>query len=116
MTTEASTETTPDRRAHRRAPLPAPVMIDTAAESRPFPARNVSGSGLAVAADMVLELGRIVDVYFELPIGVAIEAKAEVVRAADGVLGLRFLDLEHDEEVALRSYCRISGLHRVTRQ
>ena len=81
----------PDRRADRRAKLDRPVMIETEAASRP---------------------GETVEVYFELPIGYAIEAQAVVTRCEKNRVALRFLALSHEAEVALRSFCRISGLHR----
>lgn len=102
-----------ERRAYRRAPLPQPVMVDAAALSQPAPAHDVSRGGLSLRADLGVDLGSIVEVYFELPIGYAVEARAEVVRRAEGVTGLKFVALTREDEVALRSYCRISGLHRL---
>jgi hypothetical protein len=102
-----------ERRAFRRAALDKQVLIDDDRVSQPLRARNVSGGGIAVDAGVTLEIGSVVDVYFELPIGVAIEAKAEVVRVEDGTMAFRFVDLDHDQVVALRSFCRLSGLHRL---
>ncbi len=102
-----------DRRAFRRAPLDKQVLIDDDRVSQPLRARNVSGGGIAVDASAVLELGSVVSLYFELPIGVAIETRAEVVRVDDGTMAFRFLELDHEQEVALRSFCKISGLHRI---
>jgi hypothetical protein len=102
-----------ERREFRRAVLDKQVLIDDDRVPQPLRARNVSGGGIAVDASVVLEVGSVVEVYFELPIGVAIEARAEVVRVDGGTMALRFLELAHDQEVALRSYCRLSGLHRL---
>lgn len=102
-----------ERRAFRRAPLDRPVLIDDDRVSQPIRAKNVSGGGIAIDAAVPLEIGAVVDVYFELPIGVAIESKAEVVRVDDGTIAFRFVDLDHEKVVALRSYCRLSGLHRI---
>ncbi len=109
----------PDRRSHRRAPLDRPVLVDVPSSSRPVRALDVSGSGLSLVTgdeDLDFELGSIVEVYFELPIGYAVEARAQVVRRDSGVTALRFLDLDREAEVALRSYCRISGLHQLELQ
>jgi hypothetical protein len=102
-----------ERRAYRRAPLDRQVLIDDDRVSQPVRARNVSGGGFAIDANVPLAIGSVVDVYFELPIGVAIEARAEVVRVEDGTMAFRFVELDHDKVVALRSFCRLSGLHRL---
>ena len=102
-----------ERRAYRRAPLDRPVLIDAASASQPARARDVSGGGISVSSGLSLTIGNIVEVYFELPIGFAVEARAEVIRTEDGTTARRFLDLDKEAVVALRSYCRISGLHRL---
>jgi hypothetical protein len=102
-----------DRRAFRRAPLDRQVLIDDDRVSQPVRAKNVSGGGIAIDGNVPLEIGSIVDLYFELPIGVAIEARAEVVRVEDGSMAFRFIELDRDKIVALRSFCRLSGLHRL---
>ena len=102
-----------DRRADRRAKLDRPVLIDTEATSRPGRALDVSRGGLSIQSELELAPGEIVQVYFELPIGVAIEARAVVTRCEKNGIALRFVELDHEAEVALRSFCRISGLHRV---
>lgn len=105
--------TQPDRRSHKRALLDRPVMLETEAPSRPGRAVNVSAGGIAVQTELDLAIGERVDLYFELPIGYAVEARATVVRVVDGVAALRFEELSHEAQVALRSFTRISGLHRV---
>jgi hypothetical protein len=49
------------------------------------------------------------DLYFELPIGYAVEVRGEVVRSADGVVVVRFVDPPKEAVVAMRAFCRISG-------
>lgn len=100
-----------ERRSHRRAALNRPVLLDAPAVPQPVAAVDVSGSGLSIAVDVPLEVGAIVEVYFELPIGYAVEARAEVVRQANGLTALRFIELGRESQLALRSFCRISGLH-----
>jgi hypothetical protein len=67
-----------------------------------------------VQAELPLSVGAIVDVYFELPVGYAVETRAEVVRVDAQTLAFRFLELQREALVALRSFCRISGLHRLS--
>lgn len=103
----------PERRQFRRAPLDKQVLVDDDRVPTPLHAKNVSGGGIAVEASVELEIGAVVEVYFELPIGVAVEARAEVVRVDDGTMAFRFVDLDPEKVLALRSFCRLSGLHRL---
>ncbi|MEZ4224241.1 MAG: PilZ domain-containing protein [Polyangiaceae bacterium] len=105
-----------ERRADRRAPLPQPVMVDCAALSQPAPAHDVSRGGLSLKADLGVDVGAVIEVYFELPIGYAVETRAEVIRRQGGITAVKFLALTREDEVALRSYCRISGLHRIPQE
>lgn len=66
--------------------------------------------------DAGLEVGTSVELYFELPGGIAVETNAEVVRCEGERLALRFVELEHDLVVALRAYCRRSGMQAGVRQ
>ena len=43
---------------------------------------------------------------------VVVNANDVMPTNADGTMAFRFIDLEHDKEVALRSFCRLSGLHK----
>ncbi|MBK7580544.1 MAG: PilZ domain-containing protein [Myxococcales bacterium] len=88
-------------------------MIDTEVASRPGRALNVSRGGLSVETELELREGEIVGVYFELPIGYAVEARAAVTRCEQNRAALRFVEIEREAELALRSFCRISGLHKV---
>jgi hypothetical protein len=102
-----------ERRAHRRAPLGRPVMLETESTSRPAAALNVSGGGIALSTELDLAVGEEVSIYFELPIGYAVEARARVMRRDARSVALKFLDLPKEAEVALRSFCRLSGLHKI---
>lgn len=84
-------------------------MVDSEAATRTARTLDVSGGGVALECSD-LAVGSVVDLYFELPIGFAVEAKARVVRSVGGVVGLAFFDLAKETQVALRSFCRISGL------
>ncbi|MBK9000850.1 MAG: PilZ domain-containing protein [Myxococcales bacterium] len=103
----------PERRTDRRAKLDRPVMIDTEAASRPGRALDVSRGGISIESELELAVGEVVQVYFELPIGYAVEARATVTRCEKNQIALRFVEMDHEAEVALRSFCRISGLHRL---
>ena len=103
----------PDQRAYRRAELERPVMIETDAGSERGRVLNVSGGGAALETPVELEPGASVSLYFELPIGYAVETRAEVVRREADKVAVKFVELSREAEVALRSYCRISGLHRI---
>lgn len=108
MTTSAErtgTEALGNRRAHRRAALSAPVLIDSARSHHTGRCRDVSESGLLVELETELPIGMPVDLYFELPTGIAIEARAEVARSAQSVIGLRFEAPSSEVRAALAAYC-----------
>jgi hypothetical protein len=115
---EARTDRRPDpreeRRVHRRAPIDRPVLIDTGSRTATARALNVSAGGIALRTDLPLPPTTAADLYFELPIGYAVEVRGEVVRAADGVVVLRFLDAPKEAVVAMRAFCRISGVVSAT--
>jgi hypothetical protein len=100
-----------ERRADRRAKLDRPVMLETESTSRPGRALDVSRGGITVESELELRIGEAVGVYFELPIGYAVDARAVVTRCESNHVALRFTEMEREAEVALRSFCRISGLH-----
>lgn len=108
----AGATSVPDRRAARRAPLEGPALIDASSSWQSGRCHNVSIGGMAVEADTLLPAGTTLDVYFELPSGVAVETRAEVVRAEGDVLGLKFIDLDKESHIAVRAHCRVSGMHQ----
>ena len=95
-----------DRRVHTRAPLQAPVLLDALSTWQRARSENVSVSGVAVACDTPLPIGKTVEIYFELPNGFAVEATAEVVRSSGAFMGLRFKTLDRRAALALNSHCR----------
>ena len=95
-----------DRRVHFRAPLESPVLVDALNEWHRARCENVSVGGVAVAGAGSLPVGKVVEVYFELPSGVAVETMARVVRSRGEVAALRFVSLDPTTEVALRAHCR----------
>ncbi len=78
---------------HYRAPLSTPALIDAFAAYHRARCENVSVSGVALSCDAALPVGKNVEIYFELPSGVAIETKARVVRAAASLVALQFTGL-----------------------
>lgn len=94
-----------NRRACRRAELHVPVLLD--AESSYYTAHccDVSQAGIGVETQAELPVGTLLEVYFELPTGNAIEARATVARTGPSRLGLRFEDLTAQTTAALREYC-----------
>ena len=98
-----------DRRVHTRAPLQAPVLLDALSMWQRARSQNVSEGGVAVACETPIPIGKIVEIYFELPNGFAVEATAEVVRASGALVGLKFQNLDRRAELALKSHCRAMG-------
>lgn len=98
-----------DRRIHVRAPLEAPVLLDAFSNWQRGRSQDVSVGGVAVSCTSPLPIGKIVEVYFELPNGVAVETMAEVVRSSGAVIGLKFKNLDRRAILALRSHCRLTS-------
>lgn len=95
-----------DRRVHIRVPLEAPVLVDAQSTWQRARSANVSVGGVAVACETPIPVGKTVEIYFELPNGVAVETRAEVVRASGALLGLRFKSLDRRAAIALHAHCR----------
>jgi hypothetical protein len=100
-----------DRRVHRRASLDVPVLLDNRKSWHPGRCANVSVGGLAVDCEILLPVGEVLDLYFELPNGIAVDARAEVVRCDGKKLALRFTDMGRDAALGLRSHCRHRPVH-----
>jgi hypothetical protein len=95
-----------ERREYERHELGAPALLDAASSWHKATCENVSLGGVKVQTDAALQLGTEVEVYFELPSGVAVETRARVVWVTDGELALCFLALDGEAASALRSFCR----------
>jgi hypothetical protein len=107
---------TTDRRSFRRAPLDRPVLLENDTKSVTARSINVSGGGIALRTDLALEVGDRMSVYFELPIGYGVQAEAEVLRRDGDFVALRFVEAAHEAILAVRSFCRISGLVPASRR
>lgn len=99
-----------ERRAFRRAPLDRPVLLETSHKTTTARSVNVSGGGLALRTDLVIDPGELVSVYFELPIGYGVESAATLVRRDGDLTILRFVDGPAEAILAIRAFCRVSGL------
>jgi hypothetical protein len=99
-----------ERRLHRRARLERPVLVETESRSGNARAIDVGANGIALRTELPLREGERVSVYFELPIGYAVETMAQVVRRDGDLVGLRFVDPPREAVIAVRGFCRISGV------
>jgi hypothetical protein len=101
-----------DRRAHDRAPLTVPALIDNRKAWLPARCSDVSMTGVAIECDALFPVGDIVELYFELPNGVPVETLGEVVRCDGKRMALRFVELNARAALGLRSHCRQTQPHR----
>lgn len=85
-------------------------MIETSSRTLTARSIDVSGGGIALTSDAPLADGESVGVYFELPIRYGVEGRAQVVRRDGARVVLRFTEIPHEAVVAVRSFCRISGV------
>ncbi len=98
----------PERRRSPRADLEVPALIDAGHFWRKAVCRDVSACGLAITTDCELLAGQVVEIYFELPTRVPVEAAARVVANDQGCLRLSFLQLTFEQVAALTEY--VSGV------
>lgn len=80
-----------------------------------LPIAKVPVATMPVERSVELAVGERVTVYFELPIGFGIEATAEVHRFDGELVALRFVEISRESVLAIRSFCRVSGLMSVVR-
>jgi len=102
-----------DRRANSRVPLRAPVLVDSISVYQSCRCRDVSAGGASMVLERPLPVGTRVELYFELPTGVAIETEAEVVRADGCRVAVQFVGLDALSRRALIAYCEMSGVRRI---
>ena len=98
----------PDRRAHIRAPLSVPVLLDSSSTRGEGRAADVSSAGLLVELAEMFQVGAELDVYFELPNRTAIDARGRVLRSDGRFVALAFTSIDATSQLALRSYCRLA--------
>lgn len=91
------------------------MLLETSVTRRTVRSVDVSGGGIAISTDLNLAPGDRVDLYFELPIGFAVETQAEVVRRENAMIALRFVDAPAQQVLAVRSFCSISAIRNAQR-
>jgi len=95
-----------ERRVHRRRAVDLPMWIVIGETREPVTALNVSVGGAAVHSSAKARVGGSIRLEVALAASISFTLDAEVVRALDGVLGLRFLALGQQ---ALESLLDASG-------
>jgi hypothetical protein len=82
-----------DRRRVSREPLEVPVLVDSLRAWETCQTSDISSGGVAIHSERDWGASALVDLYFELPGGFAIDAKAEFLGSQDGVARFRFVEL-----------------------
>jgi hypothetical protein len=83
------------------------VLVDSQRDWQRTWSVDLSASGVAITGLLTAPIGQRVELYFELPCGVAVETQAKVVRYVSERTALEFVGLGHDALVALRAHCRV---------
>lgn len=103
-------ERSTDRRKAPRVPLGRPALVDAQTSWARAVVEDISEGGVAIRCESAFPVGRRVEVYFELPTGVAVEASARVVRSVAQQLALAFEQLDSRAALALRVHCQRRAL------
>ncbi len=101
-----------DTRQHPRLELEISMMVsDDARKVRKpirFSSSDLSTGGAFLVADVLFEVGELLQVEFDLPGGRHVRARSRVVRVARGAqkdkqpgMGIEFLDLSPDDRAAI---------------
>lgn len=98
-----------ERRVHRRGALDAPMWIVFGEKRIPAFAVNVSVGGAAIRTNVPASIGAIVELEVEHFAGRRFTLDAEIVRAENGVLALRFLALRQRALEALLGLSGVAG-------
>ena len=107
-----------ERRAVPRVALDVPVLVDSQRQWGTTHCRDVSLGGLSLQSEGDWSSGTVVDVYFELPSGGAVETRARVVALSPGRAHLSFITLGPKARAAVTAYVRLqtSPVARTLRQ
>jgi len=95
-----------ERRIDLRVLLAVPVLFDADSAQGVTQSKNISARGIELDAHPHLRVGSRVLLYLELPIGLAFEERALVVRESHKGIVLRFLALSQNGRAALNAYVR----------
>ena len=90
-----------DRRRYPREPLEVPVLIDSLRAWETCQTNDISIGGLAIHCERDWGMGTLVDLYFELPGGFAVEARGRFLGLCDGVGRFRFVALARPARSAI---------------
>lgn len=97
-----------DRRRYSREPLEVPVLVDSLRAWETCQTNDISPGGVAIRSERDWGAGAEVDLYFELPGGFAIEARAQFLGAGDGLCRFRFTQLGMPARSAIELHMRAS--------
>ncbi len=90
-------------------PLSVPLMIDAGACWRKARTTRLSVEGVRLNRDNAIAEGTAVEIYFELPTGVGVEAVGTLRHDGSGTV-IMFRDLGA-AELAVRAFCRARRRH-----
>lgn len=82
-----------DRRRYPRVALEVPVLVDSLRSWEAAETTDISPGGVAIRSGRDWGAGAMVDLYFELPGGFAVDARAQFLGATEGLGHFRFVDL-----------------------
>ena len=95
-----------ERRSGQRVALDVPVLVDSLSRWDTCQCQDVSIGGFSMRSDSEWLNGAVVDIYFELPNGRAVETQARVVARSPGRTHLSFLSLGPVLRAAVASYVK----------
>ncbi len=91
-----------DRRRFPRVALEVPVLVDSLRSWEAAEINDISPGGVAIRSGRDWGTGALVDLYFELPGGFAVDARAEFLGATEGLGHFRFVDLGASARCAIK--------------
>lgn len=95
-----------ERRSGRRVALDVPVLVDSRSRWDTCQCQDVSVGGFSMRSQAEWSRGAVVDIYFELPNGRAVETQARVVARSPGRTHLSFVSLRPASRAAVASYVK----------
>jgi len=91
-----------DRRRYPRVALEVPVLVDSLRSWEAAETTDISPGGVAIRSERDWGTGAMVDLYFELPGGFAVDARAQFLGAREGLGHFRFVDLAAQARCAIK--------------
>lgn len=93
-----------ERRREKRVGFVTPTLIDDQQHWEDARSANVSAHGMLLRTNRSLSKGSVVDVYFELPTGRAVQTSGVVVAARPGSASLHFPAISTRDRAVLRRF------------